>query len=94
MNSQMEIVIIDDGVNEKLYNTGSLWLNLEVTRDLQIRQRVDYSPYEPSHGTDCTAIIKKYTPDARLGSIKVLNETGRGVRDQLITALYWCGTIT
>ncbi len=87
----MKIVIIDDGINEKLYNTGSMWLNLEVTRDLQIHQRADYSPYEPSHATTCGAIIKKYSPDARLGSIKVLNETGRGVRDQLITALYWCG---
>ncbi|OPX43737.1 subtilisin BL [Ruminiclostridium hungatei] len=90
MNRQVKIVIIDDGINEKLYNTGSLWLNLEVTRDLQIRQREDYSPYEPSHGTACGAIIKKYSTDAELGSIKVLNETGRGVRDQLITALCWC----
>ncbi|QNU67845.1 S8 family serine peptidase [Ruminiclostridium herbifermentans] len=91
MSIQLKVVIIDDGVNEKLYNTGSLWLNLEVTRDLQILQREDCSLYEPSHGTICGAIIKKYSPYARLGSIKVLNDTGRGVRDQLVKALYWCG---
>jgi hypothetical protein len=91
MSIQLKVVIIDDGVNEKLYNTGSLWLNLEVSRDLQICQREEYSPYEPSHGTVCGAIIKKYSPDARLGSIKVLNDIGRGVRDQLVKALYWCG---
>lgn len=62
MSRQVKIVIIDDGVNEKLYSTGSLWLNIKVTRDLQIRQREDYSPYEPSHGTACGAIIKKYSP--------------------------------
>lgn len=90
MNRQVKIVIIDDGVNEKLYNAGSLWLNLEVTRDQQIRKRADDCPYKPSHGTTCGAIIKKYSPDALLGSIKVLNETGRGVRDQLVTALCWC----
>lgn len=90
MMHEIKTAIIDDGVNEKLYSTGHLWLNLEITRELQIRQRAGDFTYEPSHGTTCAAIIKKYSPNAVLGSIKVLNETHRGVREQLVTALYWC----
>lgn len=85
------IVILDDGINEKLYNTGDLEHNLEVTSDLQICERVGYDPFLPSHGTTCAAIIKKYVPEAALSSIKILSDESRkGMKEQLICALKWC----
>lgn len=86
----ISIAIVDDGVNEGLYNTGSLKYNIEITPELNIVERSEYNRYLPSHGTTCAAIIKKYSPGAVIGSIKVLNDSGRAVRDQLIAALLWC----
>ncbi len=39
MNDQINIAIIDDGVNENLYNTGVLKYNIEITPNLMIRER-------------------------------------------------------
>lgn len=89
--SQVNIAIIDDGVNEKLYQTGSLLYNLEIGDDLSMHQRADYDPFLPSHGTTCAAIIKKYSPDAVIGSIKILNQhSQKAGKAQLIHALNWC----
>ncbi len=89
--SELHIAIIDDGINQKLYNTGELEHNLEVTSDLQICERGGYDPFLPSHGTTCAAIIKKYAPEAVLSSIKILSDESRkGMKEQLICALKWC----
>jgi len=86
-----QIAIIDDGINEGLYNTGALLYNIEITSGLEIRRRTGYDPFLPSHGTTCAAIIKKYAPDAVVGSIKILNDsTKRGMKNQLVKALEWC----
>jgi hypothetical protein len=47
----VKTAVIDDGVNEKLYNTGMLQHNIEITPKLEIRQRFGYDPFLPSHGT-------------------------------------------
>ena len=87
----LNIAVIDDGVNEKLYQTGRLSYNLEITHDLTICDRVDYDPFLPSHGTTCAAIIKKYSPEAVLSSIKILDSSSRtGMKAQLVRALKWC----
>lgn len=85
------IAIIDDGVNEKLYKTGELKYNIEITPELHVSERVDYDPFMPSHGTTCAAIVKKYAPESVLSSIKILNgESHTGMKAQLIKALEWC----
>ncbi|MCX7748141.1 MAG: S8 family serine peptidase [Clostridia bacterium] len=87
----VHIAVIDDGINEKLYGTTDLKYNIEITTDLSVKERKNYDPFQPSHGTNCAAIIKKYAEDAVLSSIKILNEdTFKGERDQLITAIHWC----
>ncbi len=62
MNDQINIAIIDDGVNENLYNTGVLKYNIEITPNLMIRERKKYDRYKSSHGTICAAIIKNICP--------------------------------
>lgn len=88
--NELIIAIIDDGVNEKLYNIDDLTYNIEVTSDLNIINRTSYNQYEHSHGTTCAAIIKKYVPKANLASIKILNEKDKGNINQLIKAIDWC----
>jgi len=85
------IAIIDDGINEKRYDVGKLKYNIEITQTLHIRSRTDYDPFLPSHGTTCAAIIKKYSPDVSLSSVKVLNDDAiKGMKAQLVKALEWC----
>ena len=87
----INIAIVDVGINEKLYNTGCLDFNLEISPELAIRRRSAYNAFSPSHGTTCAAIIKRYSPEARLGSIKILNDSSkRAGKYQFITALEWC----
>jgi hypothetical protein len=90
-NSNKHIAIIDDGINQNLYKTGELKHNIEITPELKICERVGYDPFLPSHGTTCAAIIKKYSPDAVLSSIKILgDESRKGMKAQLVKALEWC----
>ncbi len=87
----INIAVIDDGVNEKLYQTGMLAHNMEITHDLTVCNRGSYDPFLPSHGTTCAAIIKKYSPEAVISSIKILDSSSRtGMKAQLIRALQWC----
>ncbi|MCX7745302.1 MAG: S8 family serine peptidase [Clostridia bacterium] len=89
--NKVRIAIIDDGINEKLFNTGPLVQNIEITPDLKIKQRKAYDPYEMSHGTTCAAIIKKYAPKVQLTSVKILSDdTKRSMNGQLIKAIQWC----
>lgn len=90
-NFPINITIIDDGVNEELYQTVGLLHNFEIRHDLSVCERVNYDHFLPSHGTTCAAIIKKYAPGAVLTSIKILDEQSRtGMKSQLIHALKWC----
>lgn len=86
-----DIVIIDDGVDERYIGTSVLRYNLEVGPDLRITERSDMCERHLSHGTVCAAIIAHYAPDASLGSIKVLDSRlHQGTRGQLEAALKWC----
>lgn len=87
---QIHIAIIDDGVNERYFNT-SLIYNLEVTEDLEIINRIDYNKEKKNHATTCAGIIKKYVScNIQLSSIKVLSKYGDGKLNKLLTAMEWC----
>ena len=88
----MQIAVIDDGVNSQVYpSIGTLEFDLTVNQKECVVQRRCSSPYEESHSTTCAAILKKYAPDARIGSIQVLSpEDGRGEPKRLLAALKWC----
>ncbi len=87
---QSHIAIIDDGINEKLYATGELKCNIQITPEGNICERAGYYTLMPSHGTTCAAIIKKYILDVILSSVKVLDQyTHTGNKCQLINALQW-----
>jgi len=88
----MQIAVIDDGVNPQWYpSIGPLAFDWEVNRRNQIIRRRD-SLCADSHGTTCAAILKKYAPEAEIGSLRVLSrESGRGEPKHLLAALRWCG---
>jgi hypothetical protein len=88
--NSVKIAIIDDGVSENFFNIGSLEYKMEITPDMKIIHPVNYENKIPSHGTFCAAVIRKYAPEAPLGSIKILNSRKRGVREQLVRAIEWC----
>lgn len=91
IKKQVNIAVVDDGINENRYKTGKLIHNIEITRDLQIEPRQGYDTFAPSHGTTCAAIIKKAVPDALLSSVKILSDINRkGIRAQLVKAIEWC----
>ncbi len=89
----MQIAVIDDGVNPQAYpSIGTLEFDLTVNQRGRVIRRGCPAPYEESHGTTCAAILKKYAPNARIGSIQVLSpEDGRGEPKRLLSALKWCG---
>lgn len=85
-----DVAIIDDGVNEKLFNIGCLKHNIEIVPELKVLPRRGYDKHRMSHATICAGIIRKYGRGARLSSIKILNDKKRGLREQLIKSLDWC----
>ena len=87
----LKIAVIDDGINEKIYNTKDLLDNIEVDTALNILERKDYNALLPSHGSTCAAIIGKYAPDAAIGSIKILEDDNKSaMTGQLLKAMEWC----
>lgn len=84
----IKIAVIDDGIStNKIYE---LQFNIEIDEDGRIIENCN-SVQDYSHGTICAMIIKKYAPDALLGSIKILkSNTKRGYVNQFNKALEWC----
>nr|WP_243277844.1 S8 family serine peptidase [Clostridium yunnanense] len=91
VSEKVSVAIIDDGINEEFYNLGPLKHNIEIRSDLAVIIRKDYNKWLPSHGTTCAAIIKSYSKNAELSSIKILNHsTMKCEKNQLIKAIEWC----
>ena len=81
------IAVIDDGVSRKVIS--DIAFDLDMTKIYSGVQSP--SIREDSHGTICASIIKKYVPNAVIGSIKILDgETQTGFVEQLRNALDWC----
>ena len=80
------IAVIDDGISEITIP------NLEFRKKVYRKKIVDDDTVidDFSHGSICASIIKKYAPNARFGSIRILNKTGRGSIKKLIEAIKWC----
>lgn len=84
----MVIAIIDDGVHAPTPN--NLIFSLAVDEHGGIAPHTGYTDVL-SHGSICAAIVRKYAPDVRIGSIKILDSTTRkGDCANLVTAIYWC----
>lgn len=89
--TEYKVAVIDDGINEEYYGVKSLSFNVEITPDQLLTQRCCYKKDIPSHGTICAAIIQKYAPDAKIGSVKILDLNRKTAKiDSLITAINWC----
>ena len=87
----MEIAIIDDGINQGLYDNLKVDNDIEILPDLKIKPRNNDKLGLSIHGTTCAAIIKKYSSQIIFNSIKILNKKSqRGKNTQLIKALKWC----
>jgi hypothetical protein len=84
----MLTAIIDDGVYEEYFNNPPLLQHLQVNSNNEVEEETG-EPFA-SHGTICTAIINDLCKNSELISIKILDETGCGYVEQLISALNWC----
>jgi hypothetical protein len=84
------IAIIDDGVNKNLFNL-PLTESFIITQDLEvIRQDLEFQDHV-THGTICASIINKYAPDAKIISIKILNNHNlKSNKEHLIRSIIFC----
>ncbi len=84
----IKIAVIDDGISTDKIK--ELEFNIEIDNNCRIIEYYD-KVQDNSHGTICAMIIKKYAPDALLGSIKILQTyTKRGYVNQFKKAFEWC----
>lgn len=84
----LRVAIIDDGINIGVYKSiDAVTESYVVTDDLEIISTPMGN--ESSHGTVCAAIIKKYSKNIDLISIKILDK-GKGETEKLAIALKFC----
>lgn len=80
----IQIAIIDDGIS--VSTIPDLCFNLDFTGAAAPKP-----VSADSHGSTCAAIIRHYSADAIIGSIKVLdNQTMKGSLEAVICAVEWC----
>lgn len=84
------IAIIDDGISEYFESIGKLHFNIQII-DKNNAINIKNNTTKITHGTICAAIIKKYNPDAFIGSLKIIDEDQHNCNiEKLIYALEWC----
>ena len=84
------IAIIDDGISEYFESIGKLHFNIQII-DKNNAINIKNNTTKITHGTICAAIIKKYNPDAFIGSLKIIDEEQHNCNiEKLIYALEWC----
>lgn len=90
-NYKDTIAIIDDGVYLNTFiNVDELMFSIEIS-DKVIYKKNDNSNETISHGTTCASIIKKYAPNSKIGSIKIIpDNNNRTSIYNLVKALEWC----
>lgn len=81
---EISIAVLDDGINDRK----DLLFDLE-TVDGKIVTRNNLNSEMISHGTICYHVIKKYYPNCRVGSIKVIEKKEESFNNLLI-AIKWC----
>lgn len=89
MYDKIKIAIIDDGVCEDFFNT-KVEEKREITDSNSVIKQKSFEPLNPNHGSICAGIIKKYSPNAPIVSIKILNKEGRGELKHLVKSIEWC----
>ncbi|MDR2600653.1 MAG: S8 family serine peptidase [Oscillospiraceae bacterium] len=80
------VVIIDDGVSEELIPNLQFKLKYKNKKISHDESCADIY----SHGSICAGIIKKYAPNTQIGSIRFLDNKGRGTINGLVTSIKWC----
>lgn len=82
------IAVIDDGISDVTIPDLQFDIIYSPERGFIKNNR----PADPfSHGSICAAIIAKYAPNAKIGSIKILDElTLAGKCSHFIKAILWC----
>ena len=86
----IDVAILDNGVNQ-LYIKSKLHFEVDVydnkinTHKDRKSKKVDFN-----HGSICAQILEKYCLKARISSIKILNNAGKGYISSLHRAFEWC----
>ncbi|MCL2717518.1 MAG: S8 family serine peptidase [Lachnospiraceae bacterium] len=80
------LAIIDDGISKETIT--NLKFNLSCENGILQEESDEISCF--SHGSICAAIVRRYAPQAEIGSIRILSKDGWGTLEDLIAALNWC----
>lgn len=86
--NKINVAIIDSGIKEELVDINLLH-NIEINNELLINLKPNNDEIIDNHGTLCAAIIKLYTSNVDISSVKILNNYKSNV-NQLYVALEWC----
>ncbi len=91
MSPEIQIAVIDSGLNEKLLDRKKIRNRFVVDENNNfIVERSMSKACDFLHGTICALIIEKYCPDAVFNSIRILNQNGTGGVEKIEPALEWC----
>lgn len=84
------IAILDDGLHPGLHHAVDFCMDADAGRICESSIQTS-SPHHHGHGDVCAAIIRRYAPNARIGSIRILeNDRLLGSPRNLIAAVDWC----
>jgi len=87
----MLVAVIDDGIMSEMFSVCSLRYDMTVTERGLVRSRRPTERIATPHGTTVAGIIRKYSPNAELCSVKVFPDNLlKTTCIQLIAALNWC----
>ena len=77
MSLEIQIAVIDSGLNEKLLDRKKIRNRFEVDENNDfIEERSMSKASDFLHGTICCYNNRKYCPDAVFNSIRILNQNG------------------
>lgn len=83
----MTIAVIDDGIE----NEGSLYFDLEVIGEHITQRKTKKRTKELTHGTMCYKVLREYSDDCNIGSIKIMGINNKeNALDALLIAIKWC----
>jgi len=87
---KMHIAVVDDGISEGYFDSLCLEHDIVITKDFKAVASNSHNYPRRNHGTVCAGIVKKYCSNAKISSIKVLNDNMLGSIGRLIKAIQWC----
>ena len=85
---KLKIAVLDNGIDNKV-----VFVKKNIVIDLNgLPQEHNFTNEEIyfAHGTNCAMVLKKYCHGVEICSVKILEDTGKGLSKKIKPALDWC----